>query len=259
MRTTRGLKDLGVNRGATGSHVILCDDGKTYVVKFAGPAKAALNEFVGQALAELVGLPVPGASLVEVDADLVAGSSDMRYRGIAPGLHQGSEMVPDCFDLDGWLDRSSQGGANLANADALPGTICHDNWILTGDRYRADNHLVQRLDGGFRYLMLDFTHGFTGPYWTADTLEQASYIRTLVPAHPLVADAVKGSGSFQPTLGRIEALKDSQIEAVVDAIPRSWGLTDEEGECLIYFLELRRGLLSSVLTSNRSSFANWAD
>jgi hypothetical protein len=255
----RGVRDLGVNRGATGSHAILCDDGKTYVVKFAGQAKAAVNEFVGQALAEAAGLPVPIASLVEVSADLVVGSSDMKYRGIAPGLHQGSEIVHDSFDLDVWRERSSHGGTELVNAGVLPGTICHDNWILTSDRDRADNHLVKYVDGGGMYLMVDFTHGFTGPYWTADSLEQASYLRALVPAHPLVADAVTGPASFQPTLKKIEALTDSQIEAVVRAIPRSWGLTDEDGGCLVDFLELRRGLLRSVLTENKSSFPNWVD
>jgi hypothetical protein len=252
-----GVKDIGVNRGATGSHIILCDDGKTYVVKFAGRTKAAVNEFVGQALAKAVGLPVPSASLVKVSADLIASSSDMRYRTIAPGMHQGSEMVPDSFDLDEWRDHFSHGSVKLDNAGALPGAICHDNWILTGDRERADNHLVQPVGGGFRYTMLDFTHGFTGPYWTADSLEQASYLRALVPAHPLVADAVTGPESFQPTLERIEALGDSEIEAVVGAIPRSWGLTEEESECLVSFLELRRGLLRSVLASGKSSFPNW--
>ncbi len=259
VRVVRGIKDLGVNRGATGSHIIECDDAKTYVVKFAGQSKATVNEYVGQAMARAVGLPVPPASLVEVSADLIAGSSDMTYRAIVPGLHQGSEMVLDSFGLDGWRDLLSHGAAKLDNAWMLPGTICHDNWILTGDRDRADNHLIQRVGGGFTYLMLDFTHGFTGPYWSADSLEQASYLRTLVPAHPFVTEAVTGPASLQPTLEMIEALSDSQIEAVVGAIPPSWGLTEEENGCLVRFLELRRGLLSGVLTANKTSFPGWVD
>jgi hypothetical protein len=259
VRVVKGVKDLGANRGATGSHIIQCDDGKTYVVKFAGQTKVAVNEFVGQALAAAVGLPVPGASLVEVSSELVASSSDMRYRAIAPGLHQGSEMVPDSLDLDGWRDRSSSEGTKLVNDWALPAAICHDNWILTVDRDRSDNHLVQFLDGGFRYLLLDFTHGFTGPSWTADSLEQASYLRRLVPVHPVMAGAVTGPASIRPTLERIEALGDPQIEAIVGDVPPSWGLTEEEGECLVNFLKLRRGLLRSVLAANKRSFPNWVD
>jgi hypothetical protein len=107
--------------------------------------------------------------------------------------------------------------------------------------------------------MVDFTHGFTGPSWTADSIEQGSYLRILMPTHPVAAEAVTGFASFRPTLERIEALGDSEIEEVVAAVPRPWGVTEEESLCLINFLELRRGLIRSVLTSNRASFPNWGD
>jgi hypothetical protein len=257
-RTVRGVRDLGVNKGATGSHMIECDDGKTYIVKFAGRSKAAVNEFLGQTLASDVGLPVPVASLVEVGADLVAGSADMRYRAIAPGPHQGSEMVRRAFDLGEWERRPSYERQSLTNLGSLPGTICHDNWILTTDRDRADNHLSAPVEGGLSYLMVDFTHAFTGPTWTVDTLEQGSYFRTLVPTHPFIADQVRGMASFEPTLERIETLSDKEIEDVVAATPDSWGVTEEEKLCLVGFLELRRGLLRSILTSNSTAFPNWS-
>ncbi len=248
-----------MNKGATGSHIIECDDGKTYVVKFAGRSKAAVNEFLGQALASQVGLPVPAASLVEVGADLVAGSADMRYRNIAPGLHQGSEMVRRSFDLSEWERRLSSERQPLTNLGSLAHTICHDNWILTTDRDRADNHLFAPVEGELSYLMVDFTHAFTGPSWTVDTLEQGSYLRTLVPIHPLIADQVRGIASFEPTLERIETLSDKEVEDAVTAIPDSWGVTPEERLCLVGFLELRRGLLRTILTSNSAAFPNWSD
>jgi len=256
VRVTRGVKDLGTNAGATGSHIIECEDGERYAVKFAGRSKAAINEFVGQILAKEAGLPVPDSALVHLSGELVATSADMRYRSIAPGLHPGTVLVPNAFDLDRWQELSSRTAASLENPDALPGSICHDNWILTVDRDRADNHLVQAADGRFRYFMLDFTHGFAGPLWTADSLEQAGYLRILVPVHPLVASSVAGQASFERTLARIESISDSRIEEAVHSIPPAWGISDEEIECLVDFLELRRGLLRGVLTSNLSSFSD---
>jgi hypothetical protein len=258
-KVVNGIRDLGVIKGATGPHIIECDDGKKYVVKFADRTKTAVNEFVGHALAKAVGLPVPSSSFVELSPDLIARSRDMTYRAISAGLHQGSELVPDVLDFDQFGQRKLREGVGLSNPEVLPGTICHDNWVLTRDRDRGDNHLVQPVDGRFSYLMVDFTHGFTGPSWTADSIEQGSYLRILMPTHPVAAEAVTGFASFRPTLERIEALGDSEIEEVVAAVPRPWGVTEEESLCLINFLELRRGLIRSVLTSNRASFPNWGD
>lgn len=258
-RVVKGIKDLGVTKGATGPHVIECDDGRSYVVKFADGTKASINEFVGHALAKAVGLPVPNGAFVDVDAGLIATSPNMSHRGIKPGRHQGSELIPLVLDFDQFGRRQLQDGVRLDNPEVLPGTICHDNWILTRDRDRADNHLVQFVDGRFKYLMVDFTHGFTGPKWTADSIEQGSYVRVLMPTLPPVANAVTGMASFRPTLDRIEGLGDSDIEEVVAAVPEEWGLTEEDGLCLVDFLKLRRGLIKGVLASSRSSFPNWTD
>ena len=232
-----------------------CDDGKTYLVKFAGPTKAAVNELVGQSLARLVGLPVPESALVEVPESMVDGARDLRSRGIRPGTHHGTEMISGALELGQFL--RGHPGSGLSNEAVLPLTICHDNWILTRDRDRDDNHLVHRLDGGFRYVMVDFSHGFTGPDWTADSIEQGSYLRVLMPVHPTLAWLVVGLSSFEPALKPIEAVSDSQIESIVAAVPAEWGLTEDESSCLSGFLETRRGLLREVLSSSRGRFPNW--
>ena len=253
------MKDLGTNPGSTGSHLIECDDGRAYVVKFAGGTKAAINEFVGQTLASKVGLPVPEVLLVDLDADFVGSSADLRYRSISPGLHVGSAYISHCVHLDDWRHLEGHGNTVLENLEVIPGTICHDNWIITEDRDRADNHLVQVAKGKPRYLMIDFTHGFTGPFWTADSLEQASYLRGLVPSIPFLTDMVTGLSSLQPILGRIEAISDSQLESTIRDIPEAWSLSADEAGCLLSFLQVRRGLLRSTLTDNRRSFRNWSD
>ena len=114
-------------------------------------------------------------------------------------------------------------GLGLANFEVLPGTICHDNWVLTRDRERSDNHLVRSLDGRWMYVMIDFTHGFTGPDWTADALEQGSYLRVWMPTHRIVAGAVRGLDSLRPTLDRIEAVTDTEIEDVLASMPKFGG------------------------------------
>jgi hypothetical protein len=256
VRVVRGTKDLGLVRGATAPHFMECDDGRTYLVKFADSSRAVINDFIGHAIGRAVGLPVPNNTLVEIGQELIAGSGDLRNRGISPGLHHGSEAIPDSFDLrtiqePGILNRE------LSNAGTVPGTVCLDNWILTDDRDRPENHLLQAGTSGFRYFMVDFTHSFTGPRWTADTLDQGTFLRVMVPILPGIAECVRDSSSFQPTLEKIESTTDSEIEEVVDAVPTRWGMTDEERLCMVNFLELRRGLVRTILYGNKVVFPNW--
>lgn len=257
LKLVKAVRDIGVNRGATGPHFMECDDGLTYLVKFSGGSRAAVNEFIGQTLARAVVLPTPNSALVDLSAELIAHSSDLRNRAIPPGLHQGSEVVANSSDLSELERRHRRLDEELVNAEVLPGTVCLDNWLLTEDRDRVENHLIQAVPGGFRYYMVDFTHSFTGPNWTADSLDQGSFVRILVPTEPQVAASVRGLHSLESMMKRIEAVGDTKIEETVAAIPGAWSVSEEERQVLVRFLELRRGLLRGVLTSNASRFPNW--
>lgn len=259
LKVVRAVEDLGMIKGATGPHIMRCTDGRTYVVKFAGRDKTAVNELVGWALAKVIGLPVPDASLVDVSMDIITGSTGLTNAGVAPGLHLGSQLLPDALDMGQFMRKIQQTALVLDNEELIPRTVCHDNWILTTDRERDDNHLFHPADGVFRYAMVDFSHGFTGSKWTADTIEQGTYVRTIVPAHPMVANMVTGILSFEPTLEKLDSVEDSQVEEALALVPKRWGLTDEERVCLLEFLLLRRGLVKSIIISGRETFPNWQD
>ncbi len=258
LKVVRAVRDLGVNRGATGPHFMECDDGLTYLVKFSGGSKVAVNELVGQTLARSVALPTPNGAIVDVSAEVINHSSDLRNRGISPGPHQGSEVITNSSDLTELERRRRRLDEELVNWEILPGTICLDNWILTEDRDRLENHLLQAVPGGFRYYMVDFTHCFTGPNWTADSLDQGAFLRVLMPLEPQIASSVRGLPSLESTLRRIENVPDSLIEETVSAIPGAWGVTEDESATLVGFLKTRRGLLRSVLIGNSGTFPNWS-
>ena len=84
VRIVGGTRDLGLVRGATGAHFVECDNGRKYVVKFANSSRAANNDFLGRVFGRAIGLPVPDNTLVEIDEEMIAGSDDMRNRGIRP-------------------------------------------------------------------------------------------------------------------------------------------------------------------------------
>ena len=79
-----------------------------------------------------------------------------------------------------------------------------------------------------------------------------------MPTHPVVADTVTGLESLRPALEKMESLGDQEVEEVVGAVPEAWGLDRwKSASASSSFLEMRRGLVRSVLTSDRATFPNW--
>src|SRR4030088_44878 len=70
-------------RGGAQSHMMRCDDGHFYVVKFrTNPQhlRVLANELLATRLAEAVGLPVPVTKVIEVSEWLVAHTPELRMQ-----------------------------------------------------------------------------------------------------------------------------------------------------------------------------------
>jgi hypothetical protein len=252
-KTVKAVRDLGVNKGATGPHFMECSDGKTYLVKFADESKTAVNEYLGYALSHSLGIPVPPSALVKLVPELIAASDDLRHRDIIPGLHHGSEVVIDAEDFEELGKKQSGTDFEVLNFADIPGIICLDNWIMTRDRHRKDNHLLQPTQNGFRYFTVDFSHSFTGPNWTGDFLRQASSVRQPAPTSPIVESTITGLASVEPALKKIESTTDYEIVALVASVPNVWGLSEEERNSLASFLQTRRQIVREVVTTRLSA------
>src|SRR5579863_4104721 len=67
-------------RGGAQSHLMRCDDGGYYIVKFQNNpqhVRILANEMLGTRLAARMGLPVPRTEIVEVARDLIALTADL--------------------------------------------------------------------------------------------------------------------------------------------------------------------------------------
>src|SRR3954471_19730450 len=77
-------------RGGAQSHLMRCEDGHYYVVKFQNNPqhrRVLVNEFLATTLAEGIGLPVPATRVVEVSGWLVESTQDLRME-LAGGAEQ---------------------------------------------------------------------------------------------------------------------------------------------------------------------------
>ena len=67
-------------RGGAQAHLMRCDDGACYVVKFQNNpqhVRVLANEMLGTRLAARMGLPVPRVEVVEVTGELIALTADL--------------------------------------------------------------------------------------------------------------------------------------------------------------------------------------
>ena len=77
---TEAVQHVKRMRGGAQSHLMRCDDGHYYVVKFRNNPqheRVLANEFLATRLAERVGLPVPAAEVVEVKPWLVEHTAEL--------------------------------------------------------------------------------------------------------------------------------------------------------------------------------------
>jgi hypothetical protein len=97
-------------RGGAQSHLMRCADGFYYVVKFQNNpqhSRVLVNDWLGTRLAELIGLPVPVAAIVDVHPWLLEHTPDLRIElcghrtMFTPGLSFGSRYVVEMFGMIG--------------------------------------------------------------------------------------------------------------------------------------------------------------
>ena len=78
---TQAVQHVRRMRGGAQSHLMRCTDGYYYVVKFQNNPqhiRVLVNDWLGTRLAEMIGLPVPVADVVDVHPWLIEHSSELR-------------------------------------------------------------------------------------------------------------------------------------------------------------------------------------
>ena len=254
-------------RGGAQSHLMLGADDNLYVVKFQNNPqhlRVLANELLATRLAEAVGLTVPPCEVIEVSAWLIENTPDLDFevgRGrerCRAGLQFGSRFVgglmpgntADYLEEDELLE--------VRNLAEFAGILALDKWTGNANgrqatfsrKMRGRRHLATFIDQGYCFN--------AGEWKFADAPLRGVYARNSVYRE------VRGWESFQPWLGRIEALPPERIWSIAEGVPPEWcGGDISELERLTEKLVERRGrvreLIGEFRDSSRRPFPNWID
>jgi hypothetical protein len=255
-------------RGGAQAHLMRCavaERGEYYVVKFQNNPQGRrilANELLAIRLAARIGLPVPGATVVEVRQSLIERTEDLVMqlgRGrepCRPGFQFGSRypgQPQDTVVYDFLPDEQLREVSNLAD---FCGMLAFDKWTCITNGRQA---IYFRAPGETRYYAQMIDHGFC--FNASEWNFPDAPLRGLYTRHR-VYESVHCMEAFEPWLARIERLDEATSEAAASEIPPDW--YDGQQDALFVLLEKlvrRRGLVPELIVSAWKSsaqpFPNW--
>jgi hypothetical protein len=264
-------------RGGAQAHLLECDDGHYYVVKFRNNPqhrRILVNEWIAAVFLNYLQISTPETAIVNLSADFLAGNSDVhiqlgsRHQAVEPGWHYGSRYPGDpakvlVYDFipDMLLDK-------VANRNEFLGVLAFDKWIANADARQSIFFRARLLQWspssgdqpprmGFVAYMMDHGYVFDGPHWTlSDSPLQGLYFR------PSVYSSVVSLDDFQPWLDRVVHFPEEIVDQAQKQIPPEWLEGDEESlETLLGKLMARRkrvpDLIRDCQRGRVNPFPNW--
>jgi hypothetical protein len=265
------LEQVRRMRGGSQSQLMRCSDNEYYVVKFQNNPQGVrilANELLATILAKCLGLPVPDAAIVYVDAELIRHSEDLV---IELGRSHVQCQSGLCFGSKYPRDPAANRGSLAAVWDLLPegyfraitnvldfvGMLVFDKWTGNTDDRQS---VFFRNEGQFQFtaLMIDNGFCFNGQKWDFLDIPKLG-----VSMRPGAYERVRGIEAFDYWLSRLEQeIDESVLAAAFEAIPPEWYDRDERSfRQLIDVLDSRRatvrGLLSATAQKLPEFFPNW--
>jgi hypothetical protein len=254
-------------RGGAQSHLMRCDDGNYYVVKFRNNPqhhRVLANDYLASKLAHHVGLPVPAVELIEVTDRLIANNSNLtimlghRQVSCEPGLQFGSRYAIRPWEGQVFDYLPSEVFSRVRNLHAFAGILALDKWTCNSDG-RQVAFCRRARERKFTAVFIDQGYCFNGGDWTFPDFP----LQGVFPKNE-VYGWVTGWDSFDPWLTRIEAVKDEIVWEAAGQIPpewygSEWGEVQRLVEQLLERRHTVRDLILSFRHSPRRPFPGWID
>ena len=254
-------------KGGAQSHLMRCDDGHYYVVKFQNNPQGVrilANEMMASKLALALGLPVPRPEVVEVSQWLVEHTPELylewgkeRVR-CAGGFQFGSRFPCDPLRTPVYDFLPDSLLETVANRESFLGMLVFDKWTCNCDSRQTIFYRPPRNDAPqYVAIMIDQGFCFNANEWSFPDAP----LRGVFPRLSVYA-GVAGLESFEPYLTRLENLDTDLLEDAAAAVPPEWyaGETEELG-ALLQALASRRRKVASLLLALRDypkrPFPNW--
>jgi len=259
-------------RGGAQAHLMECEDGHYYVVKFRNNPqhrRILVNEWVSSVFLNYLQISTPPTAIVNLTADFLAGNPEIhmqlgsRRLEVEPGWHFGSRYPGDPAKIMVYDFVPDLLLGKVVNHEEFLAALVFDKWISNADarqaiffRARLQQWSPPGAGGpqkqGFVAHMMDNGYVFDGPHWTlSDSPLQGLYFR------PSVYQNVTSWDVFQPWLDRVVHFPEEVVDHALKQIPPEWLEGDEEAlEKLLLKLMSRRKRVPDLIRDSRRGRIN---
>jgi hypothetical protein len=268
----RALEQIRRMRGGAQSHLMRCDDGFYYVVKFQNNPqhrRVLVNELLGTKLAARLGLPTVPVEIVYVSQELIRLTPDLAVElprariPCQPGLQFGSRYPgdPHRMTLHDFLPDEQL--REVENLHDFAGMLVFDKWTCnTNGRqtvfFNGQDKAVEQGLPRYQTKMIDQGFCFNAGEWNfPDAPLRGLYARNRV------YQGVTGMESFAPWLERLkEQMTERVLDDLIRVVPPEWYADDYDAlTALLEKLHRRRQQVADLILdakrSNRRPFQNW--
>ncbi len=260
------LEHIRRMRGGAQAHLMRCDDGHYYIVKFQNNPqhlKILANELLGTKLAGRLGLPTPQVAVIEVRRELIAATAELVIQlgagrtACRPGFQFGSQYPGDPARLTVHDFLPDEQLREVENLDTFAGMLVFDKWTCNTNGRQA----IFFLESGrsqYQAMMIDQGFCFNAGEWDFPDAP----LRGLYARHR-VYESVRGMDSFEPWLDRVEnRVTKAVLNEAQEQIPPEWYNLEQDALFrLLDRLYLRRKrvreLILAARNSGRQPFPNW--
>ncbi len=272
----RAVEQIRRMRGGSQAHLMRCNDGNYYVVKFQNNPQGRrilVNELLGTKLAARLGLPTTPVAIVDVSEELIRLTHDLvmeiprKTIPCQPGLQFGSRYPGDPRWLTLYDFLPDVQLRQVTNIHDYAGMLVFDKWTCNTDGRQTlffrscskeDGQIIDSLSASYSTLMIDQGFCFNAGEWNfPDAPLRGLYARDRV------YEGVTGMESFAPWLERLEKqITERALEELTREIPPAWYYGDFDALTRLSEQLLQRRsrvgeLIVAAGKSNRQPFPNW--
>jgi hypothetical protein len=260
-------------RGGAQAHLLECDDGHFYVVKFRNNPqhrRILINEWIASVFLNYLQISAPAAAIVNLSGKFLESNSEVhiqlgtRHLAVEPGWHFGSRYPGDpakvmVYDFlpDTLLDK-------VVNVNEFRGVLAFDKWMGNADarqsiffrarlrQWSPSSPEREAPRAGFVAHMMDHGYVFDGPHWIfPDSPLQGLYFR------PSVYQNVRSWDDFEPWLDRVVHFPEEVVDEAQKQIPPDWLAEDAAAlEAMLAKLMSRRKRVPDLIRESRRGRVN---
>lgn len=249
-----------MGNGITNPLLMGCPNG-LYVVKVSDNpegTRVLINEFVCYKLAKILDLPIPDASLIHINENMIKSSLKLQELGVNPGVHFGSRFIkkstaslqPPILNI-------------VQNPEDIPSIILFDQIIFNDDRTLNKGNLLFDLKER-KIIIIDHSHVFKiGALWDKTQLDRihAEPLTLVSDFHghnyKILLRFINGFNPFHKIMEKITNLQKEDIEWCCEGIPDSWDFPEDDKQALIEFIWYRIENIQQILNLLKDQCPDW--